>query len=131
MDSRILIGIFDLCAAFLQADVAAAAFRTDATLQHDRVTLAAETERQVARRPLAGVEMLVEHLIRRRKHHAVLPLHALVIALAVIPEQAIAAAVDEQHMQAGAVAVALLVGADRHFGNMRADRAFTQEELYV
>src|SRR5688500_15003175 len=119
VDARILVSVFDLRAAFLQADIAAAPFRANAAFQYDWITLAAEAERQIARGFLARIEMLVEHLVRWREHHAVLPFHALVIALPVIPKQAIAAAMDEQHMQAGAVAVALFIGADRHFGDMR------------
>src|SRR5207249_2840061 len=114
MDARVLVGVFDLGAAFLDAHVSAAAFRADAALPDDGIALGAEPDGDIARGPLAGVEVLVEHAVRWREAHAVPPIDALKVAVALVPKECIAGAVDKEDVQAGPVPMALLVGADRH-----------------
>src|SRR5215467_977713 len=109
MDAWILILILDLGAAFLDAYVGASAFRADPALEHDRIALGAETDGDIARRPGAGAEVLVEHVVGRRETHAVAPVDALEIPVALVPEQRVARAVDEEDVQAGPVPVPLLV----------------------
>src|SRR5262249_60277348 len=131
MDALILILILDLGAALLDADVGAPAFRPDPALEHDRIALGAEADGDIARRPGAGAEVLMEHVIWRRKAHAVAPVDTLEIAVALVPEERVARAGDEEDVQAGPVPVPLLVGADRHFRDMRAHGAFAQQQLDV
>src|SRR5262249_24849858 len=91
----------------------------------------AEADGDIARRPGAGAEVLMEHVIWRCKAHAVAPVDTLEIAVALVPEERVARAGDEEDVQAGPVPVPLLVGADRHFRDMRAHGAFAQQQLDV
>src|SRR5262245_54252231 len=120
MDAWILILVLDLGAALLDADVGAPAFRADPALEHDRIALGPEADGDIARRTGAGAEMLVEHVVGRREAHAMAPVDALEIAVALVPEQRVPRAVDEEDVQAGPVPVPLLVRADRHLRDMRA-----------
>src|SRR5262249_61733886 len=82
----------------------------------------ADPGREIARRKRAGVEVLMELTVRWRKYDAVLPIEPLEILLAFIPQERVAMAGDAHHVEARPVAVALLVGADRHFRDVRVHR---------
>src|SRR5262249_60343255 len=99
MDARILIRVLDLGAALLDATSGAPAFRADPALEHDRIALGAEADGDIARRPGAGAEVLMEHVLGRREAHAVAPVDALEIPVALVPEQRVARAVDEEDVQ--------------------------------
>ena len=101
MDARILIRIFDLGAAFLDADIGAAAFRADAALLDDRIAFRPKADGEIAGRTRAGIEMLVEHALRRRKDHAVTPFDALEIVVAFVPEQGETGAMNKEDVQPG------------------------------
>src|SRR5205807_9283848 len=110
----------DLVAAFLDVDRHRAVLaRLDAEQraalrQRERVAQPADAGGEIARRLLARIEVLVELLVARRKHRAVLPVDAGEILLAVEPGERVAVAGDAHHVEARSMAVALLVGADRH-----------------
>src|SRR5712672_2545327 len=112
VDARILVGVFDLVAAFLDVDrhralLARLHAQERAPLrQGERIAQAADAGRQVARRLLAGVEVLVELLVAGRKHGAVLPVDGREILLAVEPGERIAMAGHAHYVEAGAVTVA-------------------------
>ena len=80
----------------------------------ERIAQSAKRDREIARRIARSVEVLVEHLVRRRKHHAVLPVDAHQVLGDVVPEQRKAMTGDGEDVEVGAVAVALLVGSDWH-----------------
>src|SRR6187431_3406070 len=75
-------------------------------------------DRQIARRRRACIEVLVEPHVGWHDDAAVLPGKYL-DRRAFRPHQRIAFAADNHHMRARAMAVRLLVGADRHLGDMR------------
>ena len=116
VDARILILVLDLPAALLHGN-GAAAFGALAPERNERIAPASEAAGEVARRLVAGIEMLMEHPERRRVHEAVLPGKFLEFRFALVPQQRIALAVHRMHMGAGGVTVRLLVAAG---GNLRA-----------
>src|SRR5207247_4455909 len=88
VNARILILVFDLVAALLdagrdRAPGAGAGGAGRAALHGgQRIAQAADAGREIARRPVAGVEVLVELAFGRRKHHAVLPVDAQEVLVA-------------------------------------------------
>ena len=105
-DFRRLVGIVDLVAADAPADpgdrhALRIAQRRDLVL-----------EGEIARRRRAGVEVLVEHPVRRHDQRADMPVEALRL-LAFMPHQREALAGQDDDVRARPVAVRLLVGADR------------------
>ena len=129
VDARILVLVFDLAAAVLDAHVHA--HEHVALVGGERIAQAAEGDREIARGIGRRVEVLVEHLVGRREHHAVLPVDALEVLLALVPEQRIAVAGDREDVEIGAVAMGLLVGADRHLRGVRVHGAVGQDEHHV
>src|SRR5215467_5116779 len=79
MDARILVLVFDLVAAFLDIGRHRAllagldAEERAAVLHRERIAQPADPGGKIARRELAGVEVLVELPVCGRKHHAVPP----------------------------------------------------------
>src|SRR5215204_6505429 len=112
MDARILILIVDLQAAFVDRGFRSG-LALDLARQH-RIAVAAERDREIARGLRAGVEMLVEHAVRRREDKAVLPFMPLEVLVAFLPHPRVAGTIDREDVRAGTAAVALLVGTDRH-----------------
>ena len=60
-----------------------------------------------------------------------LPIDALEVLLALVPEQRIAVAGDREDVEVGAVAMGFLVGADRHLRRVRMHGAVGQDEHHV
>ena len=129
VDARVLVLVFDLAAAFLHVDVHAHEHMPLG--RRERIAQAAEGDREIARRIGRGVEVLVEHLVGRREHDAVLPVDAHQILGALVPEQRIAVAGDGEDVEVGAVAVGLLVGADRHLRDVGVHGAVGEHEHHV
>src|SRR5262245_29099865 len=71
VDARILVLVFDLAAALLDGHVHAP--EHVALGLGEWIAQAPEGDREIACRIARCIEMLVEHLIGRREHHAVLP----------------------------------------------------------
>src|SRR5690242_3694089 len=71
----------------------------------ERVAQAAECGREVPRRLVAGVEVLVEHAVGRGEHGAVPPAHLAEVLLAFVPEQRIAMPGHAHHVEVRPVAV--------------------------
>src|SRR5437763_1833683 len=113
MDACVLILIFDLGAAFLDAHIGAAAFGAGAAFIDDCVALGSKPDRNITRRPRARTKVLVEHAVGRRKAHAMAPVDTLKFVIAFVPQQRIARAMNEKDVQARSVPMPLLVGADR------------------
>src|ERR1043166_679299 len=117
VDARVLVLVLDLVAAFLDVDRHRAllarldAEQRAALRQRERIAQAADAGGEIARRLLARIEVLVELLVARRKHRAVLPVDAGEVPLAVEPGERVAVAGDAHHVEAGPAAVALRVGA--------------------
>src|SRR3954467_14731434 len=99
MDARVLIGIFDLGAAFLDADIGALVFRADATLPNDWIALGAEAHGEIAGRLCAGRKVLMKHAVRGRKAQSGTPIDPLQIAMVLPPKQRVARALDEERVQ--------------------------------
>src|SRR5499427_1442868 len=124
VDARILVLVFDLVAALLDVErhralLAGLDAEERAPLLHcERITQSADPGGEVARREIACVEMLVELPVGWWKYHAVLPVEPPEVFLGLIPQQRIAVAGDAHDVEAGPVAVAFLVRADRHFGDV-------------
>src|SRR5207249_2969162 len=76
-------------------------------------------ERQIARRRLADVEMLMIDRVRRHDHGADLPVVAHRLLPAVRPHQRVALAAQDDHMRAGRMRMRLLVGRDRKLRDVR------------
>ena len=72
--------------------------------------------------------MLVELLVGGREHDAMLPVDAQIVLILVEPEQRIAMAGHAHHVEARTMAMALLVGAHRHFRDMGVHGAIGQHE---
>ena len=87
-------------------------------------------EREIARRRLAGIEVLVEPHIRRDDERADLPVVALGL-LAFRPHQRIALAGQDDNVGARPVRMALLVGADRELRDVPVHRALGHGEADV
>src|SRR6266568_469577 len=91
VDLGVLVVVFDLPAAFLDADVGAAATTTEPR--------PAAAQRQIAGRRRAGIEVLVEAGIGRHHYHATrLPI-ALARLLVLLPEQREAVAGEDHQMR--------------------------------
>src|SRR5262249_51215708 len=91
VDARILVLVLDLVAAFLDVGrhrtllARLDAEQRAALRQREWVAQAADAGGEIARRLPARVEVLVELLVARREHRAVLPVDAGEILLAVEP----------------------------------------------
>ena len=94
VDARVLVLVLDLTAAVLDADVHA--HEHPALVGGEGIAQAAEGDGEIARRLGRGVEMLVEHLVGRREHPAVLPVDAHEILVALVPQQRVARARSRQ-----------------------------------
>src|SRR5262249_46026648 len=84
VDARVLVLVFDLAAAVLDAHVHPQ--EDTALVGGEGVAQAAEGDGVVARGSGRGVEVLVEHLVRRREHPAMLPIDAHEVLCAVVPQ---------------------------------------------
>jgi hypothetical protein len=84
-------------------------------------------EGEIAARRGAGVEMLVPPHVGRHDHGADLP-RVVARFFPVGPHQGIAFARQDDDMRAGAVTVALFIGADGELRDMRVHRAFGEVE---
>src|SRR5688572_15962384 len=110
---RLLIGVFNLRAALFAVErglifVAAYTFEF----------LAAKgAQRQVARRFVAGVKMLMPPIFRRHHHAAFMPV-VFLNRRAVGPDQRITLAAKDDHMRAGVMAMGFLIGSNGKFRNM-------------
>ena len=85
MDARVLIFIFDLGATFVHIDIHA--HENSAFLFHQRIAQTTTGNREITARCSSGIEMLMEHHIRRGEHGAVLPVDAGEIVFSIIPKQ--------------------------------------------
>src|SRR5215471_742785 len=113
VDFRILIFILDLITAFLYALVdirLAAGFRL----------VAAPTDGEEKHRLGAAVEMLMKPHFRRHKYASRSPVDAL-FAFPFLPHERVTGAANDQDMNAGAMAMSLLIGADAPQGHMGLD----------
>src|SRR4029450_12209302 len=119
-----LVGIVDLIAADAAADPGG---RHTLRVADER-DLVLEGEIARPRRP--GVEVLMEPLVGRDDQRADLPVVALWL-LAFLPHQREALAGEDDHVRARAVAVRLLVGADRELRDVARHRAFRHIEADV
>src|SRR5215469_5530094 len=126
VDARVLILVLDLAPPISDADVHAG--ERSPLVFRERVAEAAEGHREVARRRGADVEMLVEHHVRRRVNAAVPPVDAVKVLVVLVPEQRVTLACDREDVEVSAVAVRLLVGANRHFRDVRVHSALGQHE---
>src|SRR5947207_523249 len=97
VDARVLILIFDLAAAVLDIDVHAGEHM--ALGGRERIAQPPEGDGEIARGIARGVEMLMEHLVGRREHHAVLPIDPHQVLGDSVPEQRIAVAGDGKDME--------------------------------
>src|SRR5581483_448295 len=92
---------------------------------------AAKSEGKVPNAGGTGIEVLVVFPFLRREHAAVPPRH-LRARLALEPEQRVPLAVQDHHVCANAVAVALEVSADRPFADVRHElRIVAQVDVHV
>src|SRR5215831_18589830 len=109
VNARVLVLVLDLAAAVLDGHVHA--------LEHvalgfgERIAQAPEGNCEIARRIAAGVEVLMEHLVGRREHHAMFAVDAHQVLGDVVPKQRKAMAGDREDVEVRPVAVRLLVGA--------------------
>ena len=127
VDLRVFVFEFNLAAAELHARERAAFAVLRA---HELVAPVVPAKRQVARRRRAGIEMLMEPLIRRHDHAARPPIDAL-RRFTRGPENRIALTGKNDDMRAGAVLVPFLVRAHGELGDMRAHGVFGQVEFHV
>src|SRR6202035_864160 len=130
MNSRILVFVLDLIAAFLGArckgDLLAENLLTPR--QCEQVAQAAETGRQIAGRLRARREVLMKLLIGWRKNDAMRPVDAHKVPIALVPHQRIAAAADAHDVVSSDVAMRLLVRTGRHFGHVSVHGAVGEEK---
>src|ERR1041385_8471736 len=124
---RILVVIIDLRAALLYIGVGRA---VAVGKPHEAIAPAAPAKRQVTCRHRAGVEVLVEPLVRRHDDAPLPPVNAPHI-LSLGPEDRVALSAEDDDVRARAVAVTLLVSADREFGDVAAHRLAGEVELHV
>src|SRR5688572_6397064 len=75
--------------------------------------------------------MLMKHLVRRGKHGSFLPIHALEIGVPFVPQKRKSGTVNAHHMEVGRVAMRLLVGANRHIGDMGMHRAVCENQHQI
>src|SRR5262245_52363844 len=130
MDARILILVLDLPAALLNG-YRAAAFGALAAERNEWITPASETAREIARRLVACIEMLVKHPERRRVHETVPPREFLEFRIAFVPEERIALPVHCMNMRAGGMPVRLLVAAGWNLRAMGVHRSVGKDETHV
>ena len=129
MDAWILVLVFDLATAVLDAHVHPQ--EHVALVGGERVAQAAEGDGEVARGIGCRIEVLVEHLVRRREHPAMFPIDAHEVLCALVPQQRETVAGDGEDVKVGTVAVRLLVGADRHLRGVRVHGAVGEHEHHV
>src|SRR6185312_16516069 len=128
VDPGILVLELDLGAALLDAGVGAALVIE----LEELVAPAVPAQRQIAGAGGAAVEMLVEPLVGRHHDAARIPIDPpLVVLLHLRPQHRIALARQDDDMRPRPVLVALLVGADRKFRDMRAHGVAGEVELHV
>ena len=72
--------------------------------------------------------MLVEEPVGRREHATALPVEAPQLLLTLPPVEAVALAGDREYVEVGAMAMPLLIGADRHLGHVRMHGAVGEHE---
>src|SRR5215217_6863452 len=127
MDLALLVLVLDLIAAQLHADI------TLAAVYGDSLTIAstAVAQGQVAGRPIARIEVLVEPVLRRDNHRAGAPVTLHHLGIAVLPECAEAVAIQNDHVGSRPVAMRLLIGSDLELGDVRAGAVFTQLQANV
>ena len=87
-------------------------------------------QRQIARRFIAGVKMLMPPIFRRHHHAAFMPV-VFLDRRAIGPDQRITFAAKDDHMGAGVMAMSFLVGSDGKFRNMTGGGIFRQLEFDV
>src|SRR5512140_2932008 len=104
VNARIFVLELDLSAALLHTRIRAALAILHA---HETELPTAPTQRQIARRRGAGVEMLMEPLIRRHHHAAGLPIDPLHV-LPFGPKHGITLPSENDYMGARAMLVAFL-----------------------
>ena len=75
--------------------------------------------------------MLVEHLVGRREDVSGMPIEPHEILVPVVPQQGMTRALDHQHVEIGAMAVAFFIGADGHFRAMDVHHAIGQAEADI
>jgi hypothetical protein len=129
VDAWILMLVFDLAAAVLDAHVHPQ--EHVALVGGERVAQAAEGDGEIARGIGCRIEVLVEHLVRRREHPAMLPIDAHEVLCALVPQQRETVAGDGEDVEVGTVAVRLFVGADRHLRGVRVHGAVGEDEHHV
>src|SRR5262249_1895043 len=113
MDVRVFVLVLDLIAAFFDALV-------DVRLAAGLRLVAAPADGEKEDRLGAAVEMLMEPHLRRHENAAARPFDSF-HALALLPHERIAMAADYQDVDAGAVAMRLLIGADAPKRHVRFD----------
>src|SRR5262249_52544931 len=99
VDVRILVLVFDLAAAVLDAHVHPQ--EDTAFVGGEWVAQAAEGDGEVACGIGRRVEVLVEHLVRRREHPAVPPVDAHEVFCALVPQQREAVPGDGEDVEVG------------------------------
>src|SRR3546814_15525655 len=75
-----------------------------------------------------SIEMLMEHAVRRREDNTMAPVDTTEILVAWIPQQRIARTVHAEDVKIGPVAMAFLVGADRHLRRMGVHQSIGQRK---
>src|SRR4051812_38127516 len=134
MDPWILVLVLDLVAALLDAgrdrtlEARCGGARRAPLRCRERIPQAADAGRQIAGGTAAGVEMLMELPVGWRNDDTMLPVDANELPVTLEPQQRIAGTDHAHHMIAGEVAVAFLVGTDRHLGNVRMHQAIGERE---
>src|SRR6266542_774934 len=124
VDLRVLVLVLDLVAALRHVLVHALVVE----ILGDLPLVPAPADREVARRVVARVEVLVPPEARRHEERARLPVDLAHLARAVRPHERVALAAEHDHVVAGAVAMSLLVRADGEFGDVRDHRVVGELE---
>src|SRR5262249_51283966 len=107
VDARVLVLVFDLAAAVLDADVHAHEHPT--FISGERVAEAAEGDGEITRGIWGSVEVLMEHLIWRREHPSMFPIDAHEVPLALVPQQRETMAGDGKDVKIGTVAMRFFI----------------------
>src|SRR5207248_10643690 len=126
VDLRILVLEFDLPAALLHTGVGAAFAVLHA---HEAELPTAPAQRQIARRLGAGIQMLVEPLIRRHNDAAGFPIDSL-HRLPIRPENRVALAAQYNDVRAGSVLMPFLVSTNGELRDMCAYGLLGKIELH-
>src|SRR5438067_8432680 len=129
VNAWILVLVFDLAAAVLHTHVHPE--KHAPLVGGEGIAQAAERDREIARGMDVGIEVLVEHLVRRREHPAVAPVDALEILVAFVPEQRKAVAGHGKDVKIRTVPVRFLVSAHRHLRGMGVHDALGEDEHHV